>query len=599
MTAAARPVATTPLQEDLAVGSRSRLSAMATTRARAPWGTGRDALVLAEGRSVVRSWPTRKRLALENPARHATGARTSDLSSRDGTPGSPDLHHRSRPWGAPLALLLVLFTPAACTREREDLTVSVPYDVKTLDPHAWNYLGEFTIASHFYEPLVTTDAEMRLRPCLAERWENPDPLSWTLHLRQGVAFHSGRPLRARDVVYTLNRLRTEQGLEMSSRVGDVSDVRALDDLTIRIRTTRPVIILLHHLRFVAIVPEGAGEGLAEAVDGTGPYRLAEWKKGDSLRMARNERYWGSRPAFASVTFRTGREPEPAAEDLLTGSSQLVQCDSAAAVAPLERTGRFQVWRHTNIRLDYLAFDLSHEVTPHASARTNPFRDRRVRQAIHQTLDRRRLAEDGAGRSVPAHQLVPPFVFGFDPQVPESVPDPENARRLLEAAGYPRGFRATLHTRSLFREVAEEVSRQLLPVGIEVDVRLEASAEFFERLRRGDVGMYILGFGCVTGDASEVLENGIHTRDDAGRWGPHNYGGYSNAELDQLIEAGAGLEDLKARGPHLAQTMSRVMEEVPWIPLRFERDLYAAEKTLAWRPRHDSFILAHEAAPRSR
>ena len=479
-----------------------------------------------------------KRLAVDAPARHATEARTLSSPRRGGLPRTAFRPHlRGRPWGAPLAVLLVLFPPAACSRDREDLTISVQYDVKSLDPHAWNYLGEFTIASHFYEPLVTSDAEMRLQPCLAERWENPDPLTWILHLREGVVFHSGRPLRARDVVHTLNRLRTQPGLEMSGRVGDISDVSALDDLTVRIRTTRPLIILLNQLRFVSIVPEGAGKDLAQAVDGTGPYRLAEWRKGESVRMTRSDRYWGARPAFASVAFRTGREPEPAAGDLLAGSSQLVQCDSAAAATSLERTDRFQIWRHTNIRLEYLAYDLSHEVTPHASVKTNPFRDRRVREAIHQALDRRRLANEGGSGAVPAHQLVPPFVFGFNPRIPENVPDLEKARSLLAAAGYPLGFRVTLHTRSTDREIAAELSRQLLPVGVEVDVRIVTSAEFFDRLRRGDVGMYVAGFGCVTGDASEVLETGIHTRDDAGRWGLHNYGGYSNAELDQLIEVG--------------------------------------------------------------
>ncbi len=548
---------------------------------------------------MVRSRPTLERLALTAPSPRATGALASDLFSRADLPRTAGFRRRGRPWVAPLAVLFLLVLPAACSRGREDLTVSVPYDVRTLDPHAWNYLGEFTIASHFYEPLVTTDAEMRLLPCLAERWENPDPLTWTLHLRQGVAFHSGRPLRARDVVHTLNRLRTERGLEMSSRVGDILDVSAVGDRTVRIRTTRPVMILLNHLRFVGIVPEGAGEDLAGAVDGTGPYRLAEWKKGDSLRMTRNERYWGSRPAFASVSFRTGCEPEPAAADLLAGSSQLVQCDSAAAATPLERTGRFQVWRHTNIRLDYLAFAFPHEGAPDESGEARPFRDRRVRQAIHLALDRGRLADEGAGGAVPAHQLVPPFVFGFNPQIPETVPDPEKARRLLAAAGYPEGFRVTLDARKVYREAAEEVRRQLLPLGIEVDVRVVTSAEFFDRLRRGNVDMYILGFGCVTGDASEVLENGIHTRDDAGRWGLHNYGDYSNAELDRLIEEGAGFEDVKARGSHLARTMDRVVEELPWIPLRFQRDFYAAEKALSWSPRHDGFILAQEVTLRPR
>src|SRR5580765_396084 len=89
------------------------------------------------------------------------------------------------------------------THPSETITISVPYEIETLDPHASGSAGGTAIASNFYEPLVGTDATLRPRPALATAWENPDPLTWTFHLRRDVRFHSGRPLRARDVAYSI------------------------------------------------------------------------------------------------------------------------------------------------------------------------------------------------------------------------------------------------------------------------------------------------------------------------------------------------------------------------------------------------------------
>src|ERR1041385_5058480 len=98
----------------------------------------------------------------------------------------------------------------------DSITISVPYEIDTLDPHASGSAGSLAIASHFYEPLVTTDPSMRLIPCLAERWDNPDPTTWVFHLRQTARFHSGKPLTAADVVFSIDRVRTDPALELST-----------------------------------------------------------------------------------------------------------------------------------------------------------------------------------------------------------------------------------------------------------------------------------------------------------------------------------------------------------------------------------------------
>src|SRR5262249_46646185 len=145
--------------------------------------------------------------------------------------------------------------------------------------------GSLAISSNFYEPLMTSDPTMTLRPCLAATWETPDPLTWVFHLRHGVRFHSGRPMRAAAVVYSFVRLRENPSLELSIYPADVANVEALDEFTVRVRTLAPVAILLFRLQYISIVPAGStSDALAAGENGTGPYRLEEWRRHESIRL---------------------------------------------------------------------------------------------------------------------------------------------------------------------------------------------------------------------------------------------------------------------------------------------------------------------------
>jgi len=110
-------------------------------------------------------------------------------------------------------LLLVLFALVSCNKPvqdpRDSLTISVPYELDSLDPHAKTRLSHFGILFNFYEPLVSMDGNMKIHPCLAKQWENPDVYTWIFQLQPSVKFHSGKPLEAADVVYSMNRLLHE------------------------------------------------------------------------------------------------------------------------------------------------------------------------------------------------------------------------------------------------------------------------------------------------------------------------------------------------------------------------------------------------------
>jgi peptide/nickel transport system substrate-binding protein len=477
------------------------------------------------------------------------------------------------------------------THPSESITISVPYEIETLDPHASGSAGGTAIASNFYEPLVGTDATLRPRPALATAWENPDPLTWTFHLRRDVRFHSGRPFRARDVAYSIARLRAGGKLELAPYAYDIDDIQTPDAFTVRLRTREPVTILLAKLQYVFVVPEGASaDDLSRHEDGTGPYRLSEWTRGSGMTMRAFDGYWGRRPDLERVTFRLERSPAQAAGDFVSGASQLAQGDAGSIAAVMPRSRDARVERRSGLYVSYLAFDTASEIARFCSARSNPFRQAAVRRAVDLAVDRRRLGVELPSGPHPATQCVPPSIFGFDPAIAPTPHDLAEARRLLASAGYPGGFRVTLHTRPMFAETGRLIARMLGDVGIDVDVRVLADPDFWAL----SGATFVLDrFACQTGDASEAFEQVIHTPDRRRHLGESNDVGYSNPALDALIERSAEELDLSRRDSMLREIMRTVAQERPIVPIGIVDDVYAIRDRYRWQPREDGDIRAAE------
>jgi peptide/nickel transport system substrate-binding protein len=485
--------------------------------------------------------------------------------------------------------------PAAELVSARTLRIAVPYDVSTLDPHAEDRVTNFALLANLYEPLVTTDAEMAIRPCLAEKWESPDPLTWIFYLRHSVTFHGGRPLRAADVVYSLDRLRRNPDLDIRNYVQNVAEVAAVDDLTIRIHTSAPSAIFLSKLRFVMIIPAGSGPGLGSKVDGTGPYALADWQPGVSMRMKRNERYWGAAPAAREVEFRVNLEPEETLRGLRNQEYQIALCNSKRLEPGPAWLAHYRVVRADNLFVPYLGWDLSGRTTPFSSVTKNPFRDIRVRRAVGLAIDRRRLLAGLSGHATTATQMVPRFVFGFDPELPEMVRDLQQARDLLRDAGLPKGFKVVLHARPVLEEAALLVKRDLAEIGIEVETRLLPNHEFFAQKRKG-MPLWLDRWACSGGDASEFLDNFVHSEDPKRSLGAFNYQGYANPDLDRAIERSAEVEKVRDRRSLLQDIMRTTVRDLVLLPLYNDQDVYAIDNALAWQPRNDRYIKVAEIVP---
>lgn len=482
---------------------------------------------------------------------------------------------------------------------RDSIQISAPYELESLDPHLRNYAGAFAILSHFYEPLVSTDPTMALRPALAQKWSNPDARTWVFELQKGVLFHSGKPLTAEDAVFSIERLR-RGGLEMADYVADIESVRAIGPLTIEIRTRRATGLLLSGLRFVLIVPRGAqASSMAAAVDGTGPYRLVSFHRDREIEMVRNDRYWGPAPAMRKVRFRLARSPDEALQDLRKGASQLIQCNSKSIEQAVQSTPHVSIRRRSSIFVKYLSFDFGKDPAPRASAPSSPFANLLVRQALNLAIDRPQLVAQLSTYAVPASQPVPPFVFGHNPAIPVATYQPEAARELLRKAGYPKGFSATLIARKIVAETAERLREMLAKVGITLSVQVQGETEFFEAASRRQHAFFLSRFGCPTGDADTLLSQLVRSERPGLIRGSPVFSGNGDPALDELIDREEELLVMEERRHLMEEIMAKVMSDLLLIPLYIDEDVYAVDDAYTWQPRNDSYILATEIGPTPR
>src|SRR5689334_7050140 len=168
-----------------------------------------------------------------------------------------------------------------------NLVAAIAGEPDQLDPQKTSAYFSFEVLENVFDTLVQPDANLEMRPALAESWEvSPDQLAWTFHLRRGVTFHDGSPLTADDVVYSYRRI-IDQKLANADKFSAVTRVTAPDQSTVRITLKQPTPNLLTNLggfKGVAIVSRRNVESgqIATHPVGTGPFVFANQKSGDSI-----------------------------------------------------------------------------------------------------------------------------------------------------------------------------------------------------------------------------------------------------------------------------------------------------------------------------
>jgi peptide/nickel transport system substrate-binding protein len=482
-----------------------------------------------------------------------------------------------------LLLLAILAVFDSCRRRGQDsVTLLLTEDVFSVDPNRQVESVTDSVLSNVYESLVTLDARLQIRTALADRWENPTPERWRFHLRPGVRFHDGTLLTAQVARDALLALQRNPELEASGYLRLVTRIEAVDESTLDLVTREPR-ALLPSLLAVYIVRANSA-GAFPPLLGTGPFRLVEWRQGKSVLLERWEGYWGVRPAKRRATFLPVPDPR---ERLARLESR--EADIAYGMEPVLTTQTMpkdvRLVRAPGITVYYLGFN----VRP---APGNSLRDVRVRRAFHLALNRQEIVDKAIrGIGAVATQPVSPLVFGYNVHIRAAPTDPAEARKLLSEAGYGAGLQVRLDFPKPRISTARLIQESLARVGVQIELNPLDRNAVYEIAASGKSDLFFAGWDCTSGEASEFYEFNLHTR--IGVHGSGNYGGYTNARLDELADGNAATLDPARRKVLLEEAATIVMNDLPILPLYIEDNLLGVRKEITFTVPADGVIRVAE------
>ena len=495
----------------------------------------------------------------------------------------------ARRLAAGLGLALCALALAGCDTPApppaRPLRIALHSDPLGLDPHLHNEILTFSVLFNVYDGLTAFDPGLRVQPALAESWENPDELTWIFHLRRGVRFHDGRTCTSRDVVASLDRVRTNPQSQLASYFVEIAAARAIGPWTVELKTKKPLPVLLNKIASLAIVPADAPAAITQPI-GTGAYRFADYQRGRRIALEAWPEHWGGAPAEAHVELLPVPDGEARVRQLLAGELDIAQDVPIGQLARVESAAGCRLLWRLGLGTEFLGLQPNRP----------PFADPRVREAIDVALDRHQLlAAAMAGHGQTLAQLVNENVHGYDPSIRVPERDLPRARRLLAEAGYAQGLDLTLELRQGRDGTA--IRDQLAEVGVRVELVVRPWSEMYARLRASEVPFYFGGVVAPTADASDVLDSFAHTRQPERGYGLNNALGYSNPALDAAIEGSSATLDQRQRRLLLQRAIHLLADDRVYLALYAYSQFYGVRDGVDWEPRLNGFILARDVRRR--
>ena len=401
----------------------------------------------------------------------------------------------------PCALALGISAAAA----EDTLVMGVVLEPPHLDPTAGAAAAiDEIVYANVMEGLTRIDQNGVVLPALARSWDiSDDGLTYGFDLAEGVTFHDGSSFEAGDVVFSLERAMAEDSTNAQKGLFEpIESVVAEGDGRVVVTLKRPTGSFLFNMGWgdaVIVDPASAETNKSDPV-GTGPFRLARWRKGDSITLERSEDYWGEPVALASATFKIIPDPAAAVAAMMAGDVHaFANFPSPESMPQFEADPRFEVVIGSTEGETILAINNGRA----------PLDDVRVRRALAHAIDRQAIidgSEFGYGTPIGSH---------FAPHHPAYVDltgryahDPDLARALLAEAGQSDlELTLKLPPPPYARRGGEIIQAQLAEVGVTVELIPVEWAQWLEQVFRGkDYDLTIVSH-------TEPMDIGIYARED--------------------------------------------------------------------------------------
>src|SRR5436190_1500503 len=434
-----------------------------------------------------------------------------------------------------LVLAAVTLAAAIAPVDAKTLRWSTQGDVATHDPHAQNesFTNEFN--GQIYEQLLTRDKEMKIVPCLATEYKQTGPNTWVFKLRQGVKWQDGSAFTADDVVFSV--LRSQQPTSNMKVYGNAI--------------------------------------------GRGPCMEVSAEPDVERVLKRNPKWWGIKEGrfegnVDEIVYRPIRNAGTREAALLSGEIDFVLDPPVQDLEKFKQDKKLKVYEGRENRIIFIGMDQNRDELLYSDVKgKNPFKDKKVRQAMYQAVDVQALKTAVMrGLSVPtAINLPAPKGAGIPDSMDKRYPfDVAASKKLLAEAGYPNGFTVTIdcpNDRYINDEkICVALAGMWSKIGVNVRVAAIPKANFFPKVQKLDTSMYMLGWGGATSDAIFTLKPVLHSRNDKGA-GEYNWGNYKIPEFDKLIDDAEGEMDHAKRQDMIIKAMQMHHDSVLHIPLHLQ------------------------------
>ncbi len=485
-------------------------------------------------------------------------------------------------------------------------------DPPTLDPHLTTDATSAQIIVEVFGGLVTIDSELNVVADLAESWDiSPDGLVYTFRIRPDATFHNGKPVTAEDVRWSLERAtdplteapNVDQYLgdivgvdaKLQGNALEISGVRVINEHTVEITIDESKSFFLAKMTYpTAFVLdqeniEANPKSWFREPNGTGPFKMSEYKVGETLILSRHDGYHLGAAKLAEV------------EMILSGGTSMLMyendeidiagvglSDLDRLLDPTHSLNSELLQASPSFSVQYIGLNVDEP----------PLDDLNVRKALNLAIDKREIATIVLGdQVVPATGILPPGFPGFNSSVSGYEFDPEEAKRLLLASTYgddlenmppitittPGSFGANV---SLDMEVILAMWEKNL--GIKTEFQQTEFATFLKDLHKGRFQMFDIGWIADYPDPENFLDILFYSDSS------NNHTNYNNPDVDALLEQARIERDETTRFSIYNEVEQTILDDAPWIPL-----WYSGERYLLVKPNVHDFLQTPLIIPKLR
>ena len=451
---------------------------------------------------------------------------------------------------------------------------------KILDPALSTDIYAVTIIQQLFDGLVQFDKDLNVIPAIAKSWKiSPDGLTYTFFLREGVKFHNGREVTARDFVYSFTRILDPETKSSSfdfftrilgakefigRKTKEVNGLIAEDKYTLKIMLSEPYtpFISILAMKGAKVVPreeiEKLGANFGKSPIGTGPFRFVSTKEDEEIILEANPDYFEGRPYLDKIIFKIfhGSPLEDIFRNFVEGTLEETGIPFKEFRDP-SKLKNFYIVRKPILSLRFYGMQI----------KTKPFDNKKIRQAINFAINKEQIDQEAfQGMDHITDRIIP---MGMPGSSTAKIPypyNPKRAKELLLQAGYPGGKGIppiefwSASKAEMTRKELEIVKSNLASIGITLQIRTETNwRKFEETMISYKTPIFRYAWYADIPDPDNFLGILFYSKSK------YNFMGYRNPEVDRLLDRARVARDYLKRMEMYRKVEEIVLEEAPIVP----------------------------------